>query len=527
VTNILDNGGGEIERDIFVTPNRLMSDENLQKSESKIQWRDCGIRIGDVVGVSAKPCLPPCGRQMSGRLWGGEYGTALGRKREITFARFGDEDGACAFSDIDHRYHFQVLLKEHKGRDRRFEWFADQVALLERTSQESKSRDSLAEERRSRDSIAEERSRRHSNESDRGEERHRYSNESNRGEGRSYGPVIEGSGDHDTPRKRSSSRWDQGSNSRESSGLGISVVEGDVGGGSGGDGVDPRLRPPVLSRDNSLKSQDRESPITPSSASGAFADKPPRDPRLPPTAAAAAAPTSVDLGAGNGTQDISSEQRSPVESVAKYALAPAKELTWADLSSVTMTPIGPPDYSVFPQAWNGGLAYKQQVFDVSFRHVMGDIQLVMEALGSLKGGQIEVKARIRNEDVESKFTRQLSARDGTFFSFAFSACRIHGHAQGPARSDTISHLCPLADIVTCLVLSSDGSASIEGFDSYLEQCQKCAYVELSDRCHALVMPSGTPLHKALVPGVKHPAVIAWVHDKKRVLPRDMCSITKE
>ena len=250
------------------------------------------------------------------------------------------------------------------------------------------------------------------------EERRRHSNEGERVEGRNNGPVIEGSGDHDTPRKRSSSTLDFGSNSRESSGLGTHVVEGDGGGSSGGGGADPRLRPPALSRDISFMSQDRESPVTPASASGAGADMGPRDPRLPPAAAAATTTTtSVDFCAGNGTPDISSEQRTPVEPVEKWA--PANELTWADLSSVTMTPIDPPDYSVFPHAWNGGLAYKQQVFDVSFRHVMGNVQLVMEALGSLQGGQIEVKARVSHDAVESKFTRQLSAREGTFSPLNF------------------------------------------------------------------------------------------------------------
>lgn len=305
-----------------------------------------------------------------------------------------------SWADRQPPHQSQVHLNVYKGKDNKeskYKWFANQVVLLDEKEQDAFSSSSRGGEER----------RRQSDESERGERRE------GRGEADLCGGATGVLGEPDTARKRNhpDSGWSKREKCLENSSSGGAgggwTPADEVGGGSGSHSLDPRLRPPTMSRDNSFVSQDRDSPVPPPGGWGG--DQRPRDPRL-----LAAAANSADDGGGIGTPDhwspLSSDQQS------EWAL------TWAELSSAVMIPIQAPDYAVFPEAWSGILAYKQGMYNVSARHIMGDVEEVMEALDSLhqQGGRLEVKARVRHEEVESKFTRQMSAREGAFFSISIS-----------------------------------------------------------------------------------------------------------
>jgi len=62
VTDILPDGGGEIDGDICVSPWRRASEADGsgtgRTKKTNVEWSKCNIRKGDIVTVSAKPCLP-------------------------------------------------------------------------------------------------------------------------------------------------------------------------------------------------------------------------------------------------------------------------------------------------------------------------------------------------------------------------------------------------------------------------------------------------------------------------------------
>ena len=62
VTDILPDGGGEIDGDICVSPWRHASEADGsglgRTKKTNVEWSKCNFRKGDIVTVSAKPCLP-------------------------------------------------------------------------------------------------------------------------------------------------------------------------------------------------------------------------------------------------------------------------------------------------------------------------------------------------------------------------------------------------------------------------------------------------------------------------------------